>query len=97
MDVDAASAATSAAMSAAVEDPVLRAAVKVGLQLSRLVEQAEQVFIKAPEAERDIHRAYVVAYIVARDTWAQYLSALAQELTGEDSLELEVEDQCRRD
>lgn len=61
-------------------DPVLVAAVNVGLKLAKLVEQAEQDFIKSPEAEREIRRAYVVGYMVARDTWAQFIAALGAAL-----------------
>lgn len=61
-------------------DAVLRAAAITGLKLTKLVEQAEHDFIHCAEGEGEIRRAFVAAYIVARDTWASFLAALGEEL-----------------
>ena len=61
-------------------DALLAVVANVGLQLTKLVERAERDYEDSPEDEREIRRAFVVAYIVARDTWAQFLVALTTEL-----------------
>ena len=65
-------------------EALLAVVSNVGLQLARLVERAERDYEDSPEDEREIRRAFTVAYIVARDTWAQFLVALTTELFSDD-------------
>lgn len=71
-------------------DAILRAAATVGLKLTALVNTAERDYERTPEDERDVRRAFLAAYIVARDTWAQYIAALGAEM--EYGLVVEVEE-----